>query len=477
MKDPTRWQDPISLSAETERIAAPVRLDDLAKVELGDFTIGQIVKKASEKMTGIRYENSKGEGVYEALRKQDPNIHKALLKTRIYNWLRKPESYPKGAKAYFTDRGDRAYRNKTLQTHRGTLKHDIQRKVEEIDPKNIVYRDEHQMIVKKAASNLYRDRVEVIALKDGKPLAGFYPKQRRTIQNVAFPGGGVDPGERLEEAAKREFKEETGYKITNVRPAGIDPLVAPWSPWIKKSKDPEHKQRMIEFPNGTRTNYVIADVVANAKRLAPPEPAPWLKTFKPRPLDEVLKIQEKALKAIKLPEDRDRLGKRLEVLNEIKKQAFAVPEGLVTGAVNSLDDIVLAAWNIHKRQQRQAMGLPPEPESPIYTQHLAQKEASLVSEIANRAKGLLTRTSGAVMQHAPLIEETMGNLATGGVGDAAVSLVPTALRKIPKFLDNVFYGKPVNFEQLYKQKDLPLGVAYGRKDYNQTVQALPAKKR
>ena len=94
-------------------MSAPGQLDDT------NLTIEQIVKRASEKMTGVRYETSKGKGVYEALRKQDPNIHKALLKTRIYNWLRKPESYPEGAKAYFTDRGDHAYRNKTLRLIEG----------------------------------------------------------------------------------------------------------------------------------------------------------------------------------------------------------------------------------------------------------------------------------------------------------------------------------------------------------------------
>ena len=34
------------------------------------------------------------------------------------------------------------------------------------------------------------------------------------------PGGGVDPGENLHEAVRREVKEETGWTITNIRPVG-----------------------------------------------------------------------------------------------------------------------------------------------------------------------------------------------------------------------------------------------------------------
>jgi len=334
------------------------------------------------------------------------------------------------------------------------------------------------MEVKEAASRLYRDRVEAFALTpDGKVIAGLYPDRAK---NVAVPGGGIERGETAQRAAKREFKEEAGIAIKNVRSLGVAPVLTAWAKKDKSYRGKDWQASIKKHPKGNRTHFVLADIDTSKTKKTPEDPAEFLNTLKARSIDDLIRVQQKALRVVSKSDRLKQMRKRLEVLLNIKqtqKHAFVIPEGLVTGAVNSLDDIVLAAWNIHKRQQRQAMGLPPEPESPIYTQHLAQKEASLVSEIANRAKGLLTRTSGEVMQHAPLIEETMGNLATGGVGDAAVSLVPTALRKIPKFLDNVFYGKPVNFEQLYKQKDLPLGVAYGRKDYNQTVQALPAKKR
>src|SRR4051812_40082201 len=49
---------------------------------------------------------------------------------------------------------------------------------------------------------------EVLLVKRGRaPFAGFW----------SFPGGGVELGERLEEAATREVREETGIEVAIVR--------------------------------------------------------------------------------------------------------------------------------------------------------------------------------------------------------------------------------------------------------------------
>jgi 8-oxo-dGTP diphosphatase len=49
---------------------------------------------------------------------------------------------------------------------------------------------------------------EVLLVKRGRaPFAGFW----------SFPGGGVELGERLEEAARREVREETGIEIVILR--------------------------------------------------------------------------------------------------------------------------------------------------------------------------------------------------------------------------------------------------------------------
>ncbi|MDN3504506.1 MAG: NUDIX hydrolase [Rhabdochlamydiaceae bacterium] len=44
--------------------------------------------------------------------------------------------------------------------------------------------------------------------------------KRRDVPVWVLPGGGIDPGETPEVAAKREAEEETGYKVTLVRKIG-----------------------------------------------------------------------------------------------------------------------------------------------------------------------------------------------------------------------------------------------------------------
>lgn len=45
------------------------------------------------------------------------------------------------------------------------------------------------------------------------PQKGVYPG------DWGFPGGGIEPGERMEDALRRELHEELGIEITDVRPA------------------------------------------------------------------------------------------------------------------------------------------------------------------------------------------------------------------------------------------------------------------
>lgn len=60
----------------------------------------------------------------------------------------------------------------------------------------------------------YRKKVEVIVIKEGK-VCVCLPSPGREF--YGFPGGGIDPGETLEQAAKRECLEEVGFAVTDVQ--------------------------------------------------------------------------------------------------------------------------------------------------------------------------------------------------------------------------------------------------------------------
>lgn len=69
-----------------------------------------------------------------------------------------------------------------------------------------------------------QDAVSVILLEEGRVL--LVRRANPPSHNLyAFPGGRVDPGERLEEAALRELREETGLIARDPRPHRVYDLI------------------------------------------------------------------------------------------------------------------------------------------------------------------------------------------------------------------------------------------------------------
>lgn len=118
---------------------------------------------------------------------------------------------------------------------------------------------EDRLIMKVAAAQLpYRDRAELIARLGNKVMMLEYPDKV-----IAPYGGGIDPGEEPLRTAAREVFEESGYKIKNVRPAGVPPIITEWTPEMIAA-NPKLRERAKQF-RGSRASYFLGDV-ANKKR-------------------------------------------------------------------------------------------------------------------------------------------------------------------------------------------------------------------
>ena len=68
--------------------------------------------------------------------------------------------------------------------------------------------DEVRKILPAVSVAIVRGNTVLLVKRARQPSQGFY----------AFPGGKVEAGETLEEAARRELREETGLQTHNYRP-------------------------------------------------------------------------------------------------------------------------------------------------------------------------------------------------------------------------------------------------------------------
>jgi 8-oxo-dGTP pyrophosphatase MutT (NUDIX family) len=96
----------------------------------------------------------------------------------------------------------------------------------------------------------YRKRAEVVAIKDGKIYGGVYKDG-----GFGFFGGGVDD-DNLEDAAVREFAEETGLSIKNPKQLDVSPVSEDWRPPYSSEKMRERAKNY----RGSTTYFVVADL-------------------------------------------------------------------------------------------------------------------------------------------------------------------------------------------------------------------------
>lgn len=96
----------------------------------------------------------------------------------------------------------------------------------------------------------YRKRVEVYAMKDGKVYGGVYKDG-----GFGVFGGGFDDDD-VVTAASREFAEETGLTVTNIRLVPVEPVKIDWNPPYKSEKQAERAKQF----RGAQTFFVVADL-------------------------------------------------------------------------------------------------------------------------------------------------------------------------------------------------------------------------
>jgi ADP-ribose pyrophosphatase YjhB (NUDIX family) len=76
-----------------------------------------------------------------------------------------------------------------------------------------------------------RVRVSVAVVQDGKILlVPHYDTDAGPVQ-WCIPGGQLEPGESLEEAARREFEQETGLRVQECRLLDISEVLLPERPY------------------------------------------------------------------------------------------------------------------------------------------------------------------------------------------------------------------------------------------------------
>ena len=153
----------------------------------------------------------------------------------------------------------------------------------------------------------WRKRVEVYIRKENKIVVGMHKR----FKIILPPGGGIDKGETLNQAAKRECLEEVGIKIKNIKKIAEYKSLNNWTQ--KQIDDNEELQRKNKLYKGAIVQYVVCDYDGVNKTLYNKNKEDKMKIYE-FTIPELIKIFKKQEN-----NDLSILKQRIKVLNTIEK--------------------------------------------------------------------------------------------------------------------------------------------------------------
>jgi len=189
--------------------------------------------------------------------------------------------------------------------------------------------------LKKIASKKYRDRVEVFGRsEDGKILGGIYSGDR----SFGTYGGGVD-NDTILQAGKREYKEESGWTLKNVKKLPGKPLVLPWD-FKDVMLEGNQIRRLKKYPDGNRTFYLVGDLHRKGKQASGEDGESGLlkqRLYSKKEIEKLLapksrysEVQQKRVKS-RLNALKKIASKNLKVRHRV--EAFGLKNGKIYGGI------------------------------------------------------------------------------------------------------------------------------------------------